>query len=206
MQVSAYMCCCWTHSQSPASRSHCCVLRSLLHASCCCRVPMQVLLHAPFLERCKQIIAAALAGACNSIQAPLAEALEAAAQREPEPAGHLQPGAWPSVHSPAADKAAAAAAVAALERAASLWAAGSTSLVNSSWGLGGSRALSLQPSGPLKEELAGSAGEWLGGWAYWAQLGQTPCPPHVLGWMVVLDCLGSPRACVLLPPLHKQTT
>jgi hypothetical protein len=118
----------------------------------------QVLFHAPFLERCKQIIAAALADACSSIEGPLSRALEASAQRDPEAAGHLQPGPWPSVHSTAADKAAAAAAAAALERAGSLWAGASMSHANSSWSLGG-RALSMHPSGPLKEELAGTAGE-----------------------------------------------
>lgn len=120
---------------------------------------MQVLFHTPFLERCKQIIAAALAEACGSIQPPLAAALEAAAQHEPEPAGHLQPGSWPSVHSTAADKAAAAAAAEALERAGSLWTAGSVGQGNSSWGLN-SRALSMHPSGALKEDQSAAGEDW----------------------------------------------
>lgn len=121
----------------------------------------QVLFHTPFLEACKQIIAAALAEACSSIQGPLAAALQAAAEHDPEPAGHLQPGSWPSVHNTAADKAAAAAAADALERAGSLWTAGSLGQQggpSSSWGLSVSRALSMHPSGPLKDQEQGPAG------------------------------------------------
>lgn len=122
----------------------------------------QVLFHTPFLEACKQIIAAALAEACSSLQGPLATALQAAAEHDPEPAGHLQPGSWPSVHNTAADKAAAAAAADALERAGSLWTAGSLGQQgggpSSSWGLSVSRALSMHPSGPLKDQEQGPAG------------------------------------------------
>lgn len=121
----------------------------LANASLC--TVLQVLFHSPFLERCKQIIAAALAEACSSIQEPLAAALEAAAQHDPEPAGHLQPSVWPSVQGTAAEKAAAAAAADALERAGSLWTAGSLGQANGTWGLS-SRAPSMRPSGALKEE------------------------------------------------------
>jgi hypothetical protein len=118
----------------------------------------QVLFHEPFLERCKQLIAASLSMACSSIQTPLAAALEAAAAHDPEAAGHLQPGSWPSVATgTAADAAAAAAAVGVLERAGSLWAsAGALSPKYS----GVIRAMSLHPSGPLRDDL-GTAGEVL---------------------------------------------
>jgi len=134
-----------------------------------------VLLHAPFLERCKQIIAAALAEACSSVQGPLSSALEAAAQHDPQPAGQLQPGSWPSVDTAAADAASAAAAAGALERAGSLWAAGGpqTSLVSSgSWGLGDRRP-SLHASGQLKEDLAAAAAAGRGAYdVCWLQWGQ----------------------------------
>lgn len=64
-----------------------------------------MLFHQPFLERCKDIIREALSDACASINQPLKAALQAAAQHEPEAAGQLLPGKWPSVvsHSAVAD-------------------------------------------------------------------------------------------------------
>jgi hypothetical protein len=118
---------------------------------------LQVLFHSPFLERCKQIIAAALAEACSIIQEPLAAALAAAAQHDPEPAGHLQPGVWPSVLGTAAESAAAAAAAGVLERAGSLWTAGSLGQANGTWGQS-SRAQSMHPSGAMNAEQ-GTTGE-----------------------------------------------
>lgn len=120
----------------------------------------QVLFHQPFLERCKQLIAASLSEACSSIQTPLTAALEAAAAHDYEAAGHLQPGSWPSVATgTAADAAAAAAAAGVLERAGSLWAsAGALSPKYS----GVVRAMALHPSGLLKDDQ-GTAGERLWG-------------------------------------------
>lgn len=119
----------------------------------------QVLFHQPFLERCKQLIAASLSEACSSIHTPLSAALEAAAAHDLEAAGHLQPGSWPSVATgTAADAAAAPAAAGVLERAGSLWAsAGALSPKYS----GVVRAMSLHPSGTLKDDQ-GTAGEAVG--------------------------------------------
>eukprot|EP00878_Enallax_costatus_P036573 GHUV01041083.1.p1 GENE.GHUV01041083.1~~GHUV01041083.1.p1 ORF type:complete len:464 (+),score=174.98 GHUV01041083.1:880-2271(+) len=59
----------------------------------------QGLFHQPFLARCKQITSEALDCACGSIEQPLAAALRQAAQHDPEPAGQLTPGIWPSFSS-----------------------------------------------------------------------------------------------------------
>lgn len=138
--------------------THMCLSRlrvCLCHPHIC----TQVLFHTPFLERCKQIIAAALAEACSSIQEPLAAAMEAAGQHEPEPAGQLQPGVWPSVQSAvtAADGSAVAGMVGSLERSGSLWGAQGPSLRHTN-----SRTLSLNPNSQVKDDqgAAGNRG-WL---------------------------------------------
>jgi hypothetical protein len=101
--------------------------------------------HAPFLERCQQLIAAALSAACSSIGPPLAAALEAAAAHDPEAAGQLQPGAWPSMCSAPEGQTAPAAGAAGIDRSASH----TSSSIR--------RALSLHPSGAAAQD-AGTAG------------------------------------------------
>ena len=117
---------------------------------------MQVLFHGPFLARCKELIAAAIAEACSSLHGPLQSALDAAAQHEPEAAGQLQPGSWPCVLSSGRG---AGTEAGALERAGSLWTSGSLRNANSVSGLGLSgRLLSGHASGLLREDQ-GAAGE-----------------------------------------------
>eukprot|EP00775_Hariotina_reticulata_P013485 gene13485-13610_t len=109
----------------------------------------QVLFHDPFLQRCKQLIQAAVSRACSSLKEPLAAALEAAAQHEPEAAGQLRPGQWPLVLNPPPLGAAE------LDRTYSFAMARTSS---GAWPATAARSLSLIGSGSLATALSGQLG------------------------------------------------
>lgn len=110
--------------------------------------PLQVLFHQPFLERCKQLIQAGLEAAASCINEPLAAALAAAAQHEPEAAGRLRPGSWPLtlLSAPSLGEAG-------LDRTYSFPLAGRTG--SGAWNVAASQSLGLMGSGSLVTALSG---------------------------------------------------
>lgn len=121
-----------------------------------CRCLVQVLLHKPFLERCKEVIAAALAEACSSLQEPLSAALAAASQHEPEPAGQMPPDTWPAFSTAAADVRASVGG--GMDRSGSAWSVGAPSRT-CSFSVMDVGTLSGQTAGQKHVDQKGPAGE-----------------------------------------------